>query len=78
MRILGLADLGPQTGDGGCRCSFLSLELRRIENGNQVSLFYRRTFLHQQFCDAASDLRADDDLIRIHRADQHQIVSSRR
>ena len=52
---------------------FLRLQFRRIENRDQVSGLHRRAFIHQQPLDAAFHLRADDHLVGVDRADQHQI-----
>ena len=53
---------------------FLGLQFGRIEDRDQFAGFHRRSFIHQQFLNAAFHLRADDDLVGIHRADQHQIL----
>jgi len=44
-----------------------------IEHGDQITGLHRRAFIHQQFLNAAFHLRADNHLIRVDRADQHQV-----
>ena len=72
--VLHLRDFVLQAGDVRGSRGFLRLQLRGIENGDQVSGFHRSAFIHQQPLDAAFHLCADDYLIRVDRADQHQVL----
>ncbi len=72
--VLHLRDFVLQAGDRCRGRSLLRLQFRRIEHRNQISGFHRRAFVHQQFLDAASHLRAHDHLVGVDRADQHQVA----
>ena len=71
--MLHLRNFVLQAGDVRGGRGFLRLQFGGIEHRDQVSRLYRRAFIHQQFLDAAFHLRADDHLVRVDRADQHQI-----
>ena len=70
--VLHLGDFVLQARDGGSGCGSLRLQFRRIEDRDQISRLHRSAFIHQQFLDAAFDLRADDHLVRVDGADQDQ------
>ncbi len=74
---MGFSHLGFHTVDGGGGGARFGFEFGGIEHGDQISLLYRSAFIHQKLEQTAPDLRADDDLIRIHGADQDQILVAR-
>src|SRR5207237_10921936 len=51
----------------------LGLEFGWVENCDEVTLFDLSSFIDEELRDASADLRADDDLIRIHSTDQNKI-----
>ncbi len=71
-------NLRAQAINGRRRGAGLGFELGRVEQGDQIALLYFGAFVHQQFGDTALDLRAHDDLVGVHRADQIQIGAARR
>ena len=74
---MAFVDFGTQAGDRRCGGALLCFKLCRIQHCDQVSLFYRRAFVDQQFGNPSSNLRADDDLIGVDRSYQNKIVASR-
>ena len=75
---LGFRDFGLHAVDGGGGGAGFGFEFGRIEHGDQVSLLDRSSFVHQQLGQTAVHLRADDHLVRIHGADEDQILVGRR
>src|SRR5207302_10256660 len=75
LSVLGLVHLVAQAGNGGGRGTLLGFQLRGIQDGDQVAHSYLRAFVNQQFLDTPLDLRADDHLVGIHGADQHEIAA---
>ncbi len=73
FRVLHFRDFMLQAGDGRCSRSLLRLQFGGVEHGDEISGFDRRALIHQQLLDAAADLRTHDHLVRIDRADQHQV-----
>ena len=71
--MLHLGDFVLQAGDVRVGRGLLRLQFRRVEHCDQIPGFHRRAFVYEQFQNAALDLRTHDHLIRIHRADQHQV-----
>ena len=74
---LGRGNLRTQAVNHGGGGAGFGFQFRGIENRDQISLFDLRAFVHQQLRDPSLYLRADDDLVRIHRADQHQVAGAR-
>ena len=72
--VLHLGDFMLQAGDRRRGRGLLRLQLGWIEHGDQIPSLHRRALIHQQLLDAAFDLRADDYLVGIDRADQHQVA----
>src|ERR1019366_3809404 len=76
-RVFALADLRPQAGNRSHRFPLLRLQLRRIQQRDQIPLLPLRSFLHQQFLNPPLNLRTDHNLVSIHRSHQNQVFAAR-
>ena len=59
--------------DGCLGRVLLGFQFGGIDFGDQVAGLHLRAFVHVELLDPAHDLRADDDLIGVHDADQHGV-----
>ena len=74
LRVLRLRNFVTKAGNGCSGGTFLRLQLRGVENGNQVSRFDLSTFVNQQLLDATLDLRTDNHLVGVDGADQNEVT----
>src|SRR5581483_1250167 len=74
----GTGDLRAQAGQRSLGGALLRLQFGGIQDSDYVPGLHRSALIYQQLLDAAGDLGADNNLVGIHGADEHQIAAARR
>src|ERR1039457_1540978 len=77
-RVLVGAHLRPETGNRGGRRTLLRLQLRGIQQRDQIPLLYLRSFLYEELQNPSLNLGTHHNLVRVHRPHQNQIIPPRR